>query len=215
MTEAFNNEADAARYAVLRKLAAGMRHALMGELQAIQFAAELAAQLVKTGGDGARVRDAVGQIPAHNDAAVKASQSMLEWLRPEERARTEVEPALRHCLKLVGDTWILRGIKATMNCPAAGATVARSAFLEVVVVSLLALTDFRTDSMDIEVLGEQVDGKVVITLNARAVDRRSAPAPAVYRILTFDDVAALADVHGIECKCSDAEVVLAFPSPAG
>ncbi|MDQ6917319.1 MAG: hypothetical protein M3023_05815 [Pseudomonadota bacterium] len=82
---------------------------------------------------------------------MKTSQSILEWLRPDERAGAEVEPALRHCLKLVSDTWILQGIEATTNCPPGRATVARAAFCEVVVASLLALTDLHTGSLDIVV----------------------------------------------------------------
>ncbi|MDQ6917320.1 MAG: hypothetical protein M3023_05820 [Pseudomonadota bacterium] len=57
--QAPNSEADAARYVILRKLAAGMRHALMGELQAIQFAADLTAQLAKTDATAARLGEAV------------------------------------------------------------------------------------------------------------------------------------------------------------
>ena len=55
MTKTPHNAADAVRYVVLRKLASGMRHTLMGELQAIQFAAELAAQMVTTGAPGSKM----------------------------------------------------------------------------------------------------------------------------------------------------------------
>lgn len=59
---------------------------------------------------------------------------------------------------------------------------------------------------------EQVDGKVVMRLSARAADRRSVSAPTLYRGLTFSEVMALAKSHDVECKCNDTEVVLQFRS---
>ena len=51
------------RYIVLRKLASGLRHTLMGELQSIQFLAELGARRVDdSGADGSRTRDFIGKI---------------------------------------------------------------------------------------------------------------------------------------------------------
>ena len=41
-------DADSVRYIVLRKLASGLRHTMMGELQSIQFLAELGARNMET-----------------------------------------------------------------------------------------------------------------------------------------------------------------------
>jgi hypothetical protein len=37
MSDVLQRDADSVRYIVLRKLASGMRHALMGELQTVEF----------------------------------------------------------------------------------------------------------------------------------------------------------------------------------
>ena len=47
MMDAAKRDADAVRYVVLRKLASGLRHTLMGELQSIQFLAELGTRLLQ------------------------------------------------------------------------------------------------------------------------------------------------------------------------
>ena len=57
-------DADAVRYLVLRKLASSFRHTMMGELQTIQFFAELSARLMQKGGDEAKLRECVEKIPA-------------------------------------------------------------------------------------------------------------------------------------------------------
>lgn len=210
MTKANDSAADAVRYVVLRKLAAGMRHALMGELQAIQFAADLAAQMVKRGTTGPQLSDAVNQISEQTRTAALASRSIMEWLRPENDSSTAVEPAVAQCVKLAGEVWILRGIKATTRCEASIPKVAKAVFFELVVAALLALTDLRPGSLDIDLSAEVINGKVVVNLGARPADRRSAEAPVLHRILSFDDVRLLAETHGIACACNDASIRLEF-----
>ncbi|MEO6022704.1 MAG: hypothetical protein ABIP64_06250 [Burkholderiales bacterium] len=47
----------------MRKLAPGFRHALMGNLHAIQMSAQLAANLLKTGTDASRISEKVSALP--------------------------------------------------------------------------------------------------------------------------------------------------------
>lgn len=211
-----DSKADAVRYVVLRKLASGMRHTLMGELQAIQFAGELAAQMVTMGAPGSKLRDAIDQIPEQTKAAVRTSGSIMEWLRPDDASTITVEAAMQQCLKLAGDDWSLRGIRATTSCQPGSATVPRTVFCELLVTSLLALADLHAGSLDIDIVAEQADNKVVVRLSAHAADRTSALPPLVlYRALTFDDVSVLAKASAITCACHDATVMLEFqPSTA-
>jgi len=206
-----DSEADAVRYVVLRKLASGMRHTLMGELQAIQFTGELAAQMVATGAPGSKLRDAIDQIPEQTKAAVRTSRAIMEWLRPEDASNIALEAAIQQCLKLAGDDWSLRGIKATTSCQTGNATVPKTVFCELFVTSLLALADLHPGSLDIDIAAEEVDKRIVVKLSAHAADRRSALPPLVlYRGLTFDDVRALAKADEITCACHDATVTLEF-----
>lgn len=215
MSKAYDSSVDAVRYVILRKLAAGMRHALLGELQAIQFAADLAAQMVKRGVTGSQLSGAVNRISDQTRAAAAASRSITDWLRPEAGSSTEVEPALRECVKLAGEVWILRGVKATTNCKVGHAKVAKEAFFELVVAALLALTDVCPGSLDIDLAADQVDGRVVVRLSARTADRRSATPPMLDRALTLGDVTMLAETHGISCACSDATITLEFQPVSG
>ena len=210
-----DSEADAVRYVVLRKLASGMRHTLMGELQAIQFAGELAAQMVTTGAPGPKLRGAIDQILEQTKAAVRTSRSIMEWLRPEDMSNIPVEAAMQQCLKLAGDDWSLRGIKATTSCEPGNVIVPKTVFYELFVTSLLALTDLHPGPLDIDIVAEEVDKKVVVKLSAHAADRRSALPPLVlYRALTLDDVSVLATENEITCTCHEATVILEFQPSA-
>jgi hypothetical protein len=188
----------------------------MGELQAIQFAGELAAQMVTTGAPGSKLRGAIDQIAEQTKAATRTSRSIMEWLRPEDTSNVAVEAAMQECLKLAGDDWSLRGIKATTGCQTGNATVPKTVFYELFVTSLLALADLHPGPLDIDIVAKEVDKKVVVKLSARAADRRSSLPPLVlYRALTLDDVSVLAKANEITCACHDATVILEFqPSTA-
>src|SRR3954471_15183911 len=116
-------DADSVRYIMLRKLASGLRHTLMGELQSIQFFAELAARLLVKGADETKMRECVDKIPAASQAAVTTCHSAMEWLRPQEGTTTAVAESLNECLKVVSDDWHMRGIAATADVPATAGEV--------------------------------------------------------------------------------------------
>src|SRR4051812_6624714 len=153
MTDSCRRDADSVRYIMLRKLASGLRHTLMGELQSIQFFAELAGRLLDKGADAAKMRECVEKLPAASQAAVVTCHSAMEWLRPEEGTSASVEEALKECLKVVGDDWHMRGIAATLEVPesVSGTKVARAATRELVVASLLMMSDVRPGPIDIRI----------------------------------------------------------------
>ena len=101
MTSQEEATADAIRYAMLHRLAPGIRHSLMGELQAIQFLAELAARQLQASADPAKVQDGLSHIIAQTRNTVGSCRSIVEWLRPDTGATTALGEGIVQCLKLV------------------------------------------------------------------------------------------------------------------
>ena len=202
MTHNNDEGADAVRYAVLRRLAPGIRHGLMGDLQAIQFLAELAARQLHASADIAKVEDGLAQIIAQIRGTVGSSRSIVEWLRPEAGATIALGEGIAQCLKLAGDDWALRGVEARTNLQATGALVDKAALRELFVTSLLALTDACPGSLDIEVRSAAGGDEIELELNARPADRRaSMPPPEHERKFAWADVQLLAQAHGVSCAC--------------
>ncbi len=213
-------DADAVRYIVLRKLAAGLRHALMGELQSIQFLAELGARLLRTGGDDSRLHNCVGKIPAATGTAIATCHSMIEWLRPDEGASARLADVVGQCVKLASDDWRMRGIQATVDLsgPAAEALVPRAAARELVVAALLTMTDTYPGPQDIEVAGALEGQAIALRLRRRESARPAQlpSSPAGCPTLTWDDVAALAAAHdaGFSHERGSLTLRLALAQPA-
>lgn len=203
----------AIRFALLRRLAPGMRHRLMGELQALQFSAELAGRLLDTGGDRAKLEAAVRQLGPRTQSAVASAAGLIEWLRDDDRATTNVEEALPQCLRVAGDDWNLRGIAGTVDARTDGAHVPRTALRELAVTSLLALTDARPGALDVRVAAKRDGDEIVVRLEATTATRES-PLPELVRTAKIGcaDVSALAAAHGVACACARDEVTFRLPA---
>ena len=209
MIDASGRDADAIRYAVLRKLASGMRHSLMGELQTIQFAAELAARMIETGAGGPKLDECIRQLPDQTRAAVKSCRAMMEWLRPDDKASITVDEAVKQCLKVTGDDWPLRGIEASTDLKSGSALVSKPVLRELLVTSLLALTDSHPGPLDIRISSSSTGGEVTISLSAKPAERKTPfPPLTLYRALTCEDVMAIGRANGAACSCADGTITI-------
>ena len=213
MNGAAKRDVDAVRYIVLRKLASGLRHTLMGELQSIQFLAELGTRLLQNGAEQSKVSDCVGKIPLAASEAIATGHSVIEWLRPEERATTTLDEAVGQCVRLAGDGWRMRATVATVEMPgqAGEARVSKAAARELVITALLALTDENPGPLDIGVTAEPNGSSVQLRVDARVSGRVSPFRPSiVYHALTLADVEQLAAQHNVACTCEDGAVTFRF-----
>ncbi len=187
MSDTNGRDADAIRYAVLRKLASAIRHSLMGDLQTIQFSAELAARMIDNGSGGPKLDECIKMLPDQTRAAVNSCRAMVEWLRPEDKATTTVDETLRQCLKVAGDDWSLRGIEASTDIRSGGALVSKPVLRELLVTSLLTLSDTHPGPIDIAIASEANGDEVVVSLSAKA-GRAQDAVPA-------DDALSRADLR--------------------
>ncbi|HEX4522174.1 MAG TPA: hypothetical protein VH704_01510 [Casimicrobiaceae bacterium] len=215
MTDTNARDADAIRYAVLRKLASAIRHSLMGDLQTIQFSAELAARMIDSGAGGPKLDECIKMLPDQTRAAVNSCRAMIEWLRPDDKAATTVDETLRQCLKVAGDDWSLRGIEASTDIRSGGVLVSKPALREMVVTSLLALADTHPGPIDIAIAAEAKGAEVVISLSAKQAGRKTQfPPITLYRALTYEDVMTIGTAIRVPCDCTDGTITLRLPAVA-
>jgi hypothetical protein len=209
MGDSSGHDVDAIRYAVLRKLAAGMRHALMGDLQTIQFSAELAAKMLENGAASPKLEECIKLLPEQTRAAVASCRALVEWLRPDDKAITTVAEAVQRCLRAAGDDWALRGIESSMDVRTGDALVSKPLVQELLVTAFLALTDTYPGPADIRVVADPAGEDVLIKLSVREAERKSPfPPMTSYRALTFGDVIAVAAANRAACACDDRTISL-------
>lgn len=209
MSDMNGRDADAIRYAVLRKLASAIRHSLMGDLQTIQFSAELAARMIDNGSGGPKLDECIKMLPDQARTAVNSCRAMIEWLRPDDKAATTVDETLRQCLKVAGDDWTLRGIEASTDIRSGGALVSKPVLRELLVTSLLTLADTHPGPIDIAISSEANGDEVVVSLSAKKAERKPQfPPLTLYRALSYDDVMTIGKAVRVPCSCADGMITL-------
>jgi hypothetical protein len=196
---------DAVRYVVLRKLAPALRHAMMGELQTVEFTADLCAAMLRKGHDTAVVLEQLEKLAAQTRAAAARCRGVTDLLRPAESSTLALGEVVRNSIKLAGADWSLRGVTATLHASDETASVLVPAMpgWELIVTSLLALVDVHASALDIVISAELRGDAVAVRIEVATPKRAgSVPLTQPREMLNWDDVTAIAGVHGVACTCN-------------
>jgi hypothetical protein len=206
--------ADAIRYAVLGIVAAGLRHSIAGQLQAIQGSAEVAATMLDRGGDRATVARNLARIPNLCKSTGTRLGMLVEWLRPHVAVKGSARDCIKQCVELVGEDLALRGIEIAVDSGAGADTdVDSSAMRELVVTTLLVLADVGGQPVDIAVALRAGGQCTDVSLHARIAPRTASLPPnrPVRQQLSWNDLRHLAALRGVFCMCEETAALLRFP----
>src|SRR3954466_7592829 len=102
--------AEAARYALLRRLAPSMRHHLVVNLQPIGMIYEVMDRRLRAPEpDLAVVHESAHKINGFARAALNSCLDVVTWLAPEEDMRTTLTEGVRECMGLLATGLTFRG----------------------------------------------------------------------------------------------------------
>lgn len=194
------SQAEAARYALLRRLAPSMRHHLVVNLQPIGMIYEVMDRRLRAAEpDLADVHESAQKINGFARAALNSCLDVVTWLAPEENAQTGVADGVRECLGLLTTGLTFRGYAVRNEVPALPGHVRRPAMRNVLTAAMIQLTDENPAPADLILAAEATDAALVLTLTLRPTDGEpgfSAEAP--YRRLEWSDVEALAAAESVD-----------------
>ncbi|MES2189891.1 MAG: hypothetical protein V4454_07200 [Pseudomonadota bacterium] len=207
--------AEAARYALLRRLAPALRHDMAGALQPVSMmAAMLEKRLQKPAPDLVALEKNGSAINALARQAAASCMSLMTWLAPRDDAPVAVDTCVAESLSLVVTEMSFRGLNLVNETESASGMVLLSAIRDVFMASLLALTD-ECDGPANVVLAATTSGQSTV-IGIRIALREDEPFMAgvtqvAYRKLAWDDVEALADAQNVGLSHSAGSVELRFP----
>jgi len=192
---------EAARYALLRRLAPAIRHALVGKLHPIGLMSEALARRLQSapeGGPADQTRDSLQKIHELSRSAVAACTELISWLAPEEGA-IGLAQGVEECLALLGTDISMRGHAMLSNMDGADMQVSRSALRSVLAASLIAQADALTRPADLGFSAGREGGVAVLRLAVQNARREAMPPPEDnYRRLTWKEVRVLAEAEGVQ-----------------
>jgi len=194
--------AEAARYALMRRLLPAIRHNLAGTLQPIGMMSAMLERRIKAAApDMALLAKNTQALTTLSREAAATSLNLMTWLAPRDNELIAVNSAIEESLGLMATELSFRGFSLNNQTTEAVAKLPKGMLRSVFTASLIALTDTveHPASVVLSVEGEAGDTRLRITTAAAGPNELVALGNRMptYRSLQWADVQALADAEGV------------------
>lgn len=197
--------AEAARYALMRRLLPAIRHNLAGTLQPIGMMSAMLERRIKSAApDMALLAKNSQALTTLSREAAASSLNMMTWLAPRDNEMIAVNSAVDESFNLLATELSFRGFSLDNQTAEPVTKLPKGMLRSVFTASLIALTDAveKPASVVVTVEGEAGDTWLRITMEAIApndllpLENRMT----TYRSLQWADVQALAEAEGVQIK---------------
>ena len=197
--------AEAARYALMRRLLPAIRHNLAGTLQPIGMMSAMLERRIKGAApDMDQLAKNTQALTTLSREAAATSLNLMTWLAPKDNELVAVNSAIEESLGLMATELSFRGFSLDNQATQAVAKLPKGMLRSVFTASLIALTD-AFDPPAVVVVSEETeagDTWLCIT-TAPAVSNElltGGNQMPTYRALQWADVQALADAEGVHIE---------------
>lgn len=206
-------EAEAARYALLRRLAPSMRHHLVVNLQPIGMIYEvMERRLRQPSPDLAHVQDSASKINGFAKAALGSCLDVVSWLAPDDTVAVPVEDAVRECTSLLATSLSFRGYALRNNVESVPGLVKRSGIRSLLSGVLVHCTDHAPVPSDLELSCTAEPDGARLTVRVRATEGdKGFAGDANYRKIAWEDLQALAAADGVGLSRDGERIDLRLP----
>lgn len=197
--------AEAARYALMRRLLPAIRHNLAGTLQPIGMMSAMLERRIKAAApDMAQLAKNTQALTTLSREAAAASLNLMTWLAPKDNEPITVNSAVEESLGLMATELSFRGFSLDNQATDAVTKLPKGMLRSVFTASLIALTDAarQPSGVVVSVEGEAGDTRLRITITAAAPNELATLGNRMptYRSLQWADVQALADAEGVHIE---------------
>jgi len=208
----FGQQVEAARYAVLRRLAPSLRHHMVRPLQPIGLIyGVLHHKLSAEQPDLPSVRQEAEKINEFAKAALDECMDMSTWLAPEPDVLTDVESGVRECVGLLATMLHFCGFRLINSVEELPAQVLRDAMRMVLSAALLEMTDAMSEPATVTIQAQASASEITVLLQAEPLAEGQLDRyDDGYRKLAWADVQALALSEHVGLSRQDRQVTLRF-----
>ncbi len=205
--------AEAARYAVLRRLGPALKHDMLVNLQAVTMMSELlGARLERGMPTQSELQNSLARIHRLAREAVANCLKVVGWIEPPEDEVIGLREGVEEGLALVRSSFNFRGFTLRADLPANNFDVSRVVLRHMLLASLIHLTDQAAGPGEVLVHGDIAAGMVVLTLQWQPRPQGEAmPFEPAYRLLDWADVQALANAESLHLRQDKGCIVMRLP----
>lgn len=206
--------AEAAHYALMRRLMPAIRHDIAGSLQPIgMMAAMLQKRMQAPTPDLAQLGKNSQALSNLSREAAVTSQNLMTWLAPRDNNPVTVSAGIEESLGLISTELSFRGFSIANETAALQMELPRGVLRSVFTASLIALTDLFEGAANIVVTAVMTGNATLLQIALEAggspdlVPQGRMPP---YRCLDWDDVQALAAEQGVSLTYAARSVQLRY-----
>ena len=211
-----DSPAEAARYALTRRLLPVLRHHLVVHLQPIGMIYEvLERKLSVDTPDVGAVREGLGKINKLARSAVNSCLDVVTWLAPDPAAAMPLGAGVAECLTMLNGNFSFRGFTISNEIGDVPLQVSQAALREVFTAALIAITDRAAGPVDLLLQIRLSADQAVISVQTRPGEGTGFTAEMVYRAMLWSDVRALAEGRAVQLDDKGEFVSLIFSSSTG
>lgn len=207
--------AEAARYALMRRLMPAIRHHIAGSLQPIgMMSAMLERRIMAANPDMAQLGKNARALNALSRDAAAISLNLMTWLAPRDNDLITIISGVEESLSLIATELSFRGFDVVNSTADVFAMLPKAVLRSVFTASLIALTDAAEHAAQVVIASSQEAD--ITQLKISIVQLNTAPPVRAenhisnYRVLQWDDVQALADAQGVQLHHAPDFVQLVF-----
>ena len=203
--------AEAARYALTRRLLPVLRHHMVVHLQPIGMIYEVLDRKLVTGlADLAPIREGLGKINTLARSAIDSCLDVVTWLAPDTDASIALGTGVNECLELLASNFRFRGFTTSNQVGEVQLPVSRSDLREVLTSALMAATDGSSGPLELVLRAEVTADKAVVMIETRPGEGTGFTTEMAYRALNWNDVQALVGSHAVGLEREASVVRLTF-----
>jgi len=196
---------EAARYALLRRLAPSMRHHLVVNLQPIGMVHEVMERRLRAPSpDLAQVQAGAAKINGFARAALQSCLDVVSWLAPDDGAVCRVEQVAEECAGLLNTHLSFRGFALRNRVDPVAGEVSRSAVRNGLAALLLHATDTAQAPAEVVLEAEALPHSARVTVRVQPMaGEPGIPTEPPYRRIDWEDVEALVQAESARLERPD------------
>ena len=207
---------EAARYALLRRLAPAIRHNMAGGLQPISMIAAMLEKRLQVPSPDFSViaRNAAAMNTLAREAAASC-MDLMTWLAPKDNAVVAVNAGIADAIGLIATDLSFRGFTVVNETTEVDAFVSCNVLRIVLMASLITLTDEFEAPANVVLTSKLLAGGATTLVDIRLVKTESevmtGGGMSAYRKLEWPDVEALAQSEAAGLAHTDSSAQLRLP----
>ena len=133
---------EAARYALLQRLAPALQHHMLGKFQSMgMIVAMMERRLQSAAPDLAIIREECASLRSSSQTALNSIIDLMTWVQPQIASPLKFQAGLRECLYLLSSELRFRGFVIVNEVPEIDVELTSRALRSVLCATLIALSD--------------------------------------------------------------------------